>query len=353
MIRRAPRIAVGVLALALAAGGCQLLVSSDLPEFRCSAADPSACPSGTVCDLAIGRCVADAGALDGGEEDAGEDALEAGDARSDQDAGPLPLGAPCRIDGDCADGLCGTSTILTPPITQGTGPICTKPCCTSAACPSGFVCFGAGTGGNYCVPAAKADRTPPSSGGKAPGALCNGNGECRSGYCTGGRCLDTCCRPQDCSPGTICRLASVNVPPPGHDLWVCAPPKPGADGGVGAQCGNNGVDCQNDACIPTASGNCRPPCCGKSSCASAGFPNGHCIYGLSNNDYFKFCLFSTSGTDLPLGASCANDGECQSDYCDPEQKKCMEICCTDGDCPGGQSCRPSAVGTPFLRCVGR
>jgi hypothetical protein len=29
----------------------------------------------------------------------------------------------------------------------------------------------------------------------------------------------------------------------------------------------------------------------------------------------------------------------------------MEVCCHDDDCGSGGVCRPSAVNTPFLRCV--
>lgn len=348
MRRRSALRALLASAMSLALG-CQLLVTADVPEFACTGADPSACPSGTTCDETVGRCVTpDASA------DAEEDASDAGaDVKPDNGPTLAGLGEPCRIDAECSSRLCGSSTILTSVITATQGPICTRTCCTSADCPSTFVCFSGGTGGNYCVPAAKAERSPPPSGGKGPGAACSAsaNDECRSGLCENGRCLDTCCLPGDCAAGTLCRVRSVGVPAPSHDIWVCAPQEADAGKNPGEPCQATS-DCRNDNCVGVGvTRTCRPPCCSKATCTAQGFPNGHCAYGPSGSDQLKFCFFSTDPNDTPIGGTCTADGDCQTDYCDPETKRCAEICCQDSDCPAGLSCRPSATNTPFLRCV--
>ncbi len=329
--------------------GCQLIVSSELPAFKCASDAPGACPNGNVCDLATGTCVA---SVDVPTEDAGGDVDAASpvDAAPDGDGavGPLALGEKCRVDAECQSKVCGTSTLLTTPITAASGPICTKTCCTSADCPSGFICFGGATGGNYCVPAAQASRQPPATGGSAPGVACTRNDQCRSGLCEI-RCVDTCCKPGDCAAGTVCRVKTVAQ----HDIWVCAAAQGGATKGTQTACTTNG-ECLTDVCIPGGGGQCRPPCCGASTCQA--FNNGHCRYGDTGvaGETFKFCLFSTQTSRKDLGESCLSDSDCRTDFCDPEFKKCADVCCVDSDCAAlgaGFTCRPSAVGTPFLRCV--
>jgi hypothetical protein len=352
------RILVGLALAAAVAFGCSVIVPAELPDFACSGSSASACPSGMVCDTAQGKCVVEAGVID---EDAGDtDAGDGPDATVDADGGPAAVGSPCRVDGDCASLLCGTSTILTTTITSGSGPVCTKTCCTSADCPSGTVCFSGGTGGNYCVAAAKALRTPPATGGKSPGATCSGSPECRSGLCQLGRCLDTCCLVGACSAGTTCRVSTITSPTPAHDSWVCAPPPPGADAGDGQKCVSQS-DCKNDNCIgsgllPPDAGTpepraCRPSCCNKQDCVTQLGAGSHCAYSTSGTDQIKFCFFTTKTSGLTKNQPCGTNTECQSDYCDAELQKCLEVCCADSDCAANEVCRPSGVSTPFLRCV--
>jgi hypothetical protein len=120
--------------------------------------DTTNCPSPKVCDPTTQQCV----------------------LPSSQDAGSTG----CTSNEQCTTGICATSTELGP----GQQPVCTQPCCTSADCASGYVCYGAGTGGNYCV--APAAGTRGSLGSNTPGASCGGNGDCRSGVCTAGKCHD-------------------------------------------------------------------------------------------------------------------------------------------------------------------
>jgi hypothetical protein len=328
---------------------CSAIVTGEIPEFACSSNDPSACPPNNVCDLTLGRCVLDAGAPD----EAGDDETSPTEGGKDgpvegSEAGPAALGAACGSDGDCASGLCGDSQLLTTDITSGS--ICTQTCCTSLDCPSSFVCFSAGTGGNYCVPAASANRTPAASAGKNGGVACTGSTECRSGLCSNNKCLDTCCAQKDCAAGSICAVASIPAPTKTHDIWVCVPSISGLKN-LGTNCGSQ-PECKNDNCVGSPPV-CTPSCCNSKDCDDQGAPDfaGYtCSYGLSATDQLKWCT-PVVGSRAPLETTCSQPFDCQSFYCDPELKKCMLPCCVDGDCGSNEICRPSAQGIRFLRCV--
>jgi hypothetical protein len=353
MTRRHPhaaRLAASALALAMAAAGCSLIVSGDVPDFQCLPGSAAACPTGMTCN-ASARCVVDEGGIDpveAGEEDAPDEDVT--DAGHEAEAGPAPNGTKCRVDNECKSRLCGSGTILTAAITAATGPICTTTCCRSEDCGPSFVCFNGGTGGGYCVPASLAQRTPPATGGKTGGSTCSNNNECRSGLCAGPgtkRCLDTCCSDGQCGAGSVCRIKAVGAPGPNHDTWVCAAAEVGATAAAGAACTNAPAECRSDTCIGSI---CVPACSGHATCvAIPGFVNGHCRYGTSGADLIKYCQ-KTTPPGLANGATCMNDSDCQYDYCDGELKKCTNVCATDADCTSVETCRPS-TGTPRLRCV--
>lgn len=316
--------------------GCSLLVPSSLPDYRCSGADPSVCPEGMVCDTVSLLCVAPTDIVPP-ELDASEDAAPH----------PEGVGGNCINDDDCSgDLLCGTSTLLTTAIVTGNSkPVCTRPCCASADCPTGFVCFATGTGGNYCVSAEKAGRTP-EAGGKGGGLLCQHDTDCRSGLCESGRCVDTCCNPDQCSNDSTCRVGRVA----NHVAWICAS---SSDGGkaLGEACGST-VECENENCVqPFSSGyRCTPPCCSTLDCARFGFENNVCAYGQAGTDYLKWCFEANTG-GKELGAECQSNADCASRYCDNERGRCANVCCTSDDCANDETCQPSLAGTPYLRCV--
>lgn len=348
---------VAVAALLFTAGaGCSLIVSGDVPEFQCDGTSASSCPSGQTCDLSTHKCTsADGSAVDPdtGDQDVVTDDVRDGASESDAPQGPADLGGQCRLDKECKSNLCATATILTAPVIATTGPICTTPCCTSNECPSSFVCFGGGTGGSYCVPKALAQRTPPASGGLLGGATCATNSQCRSGLCTGTpkTCLDTCCAQTDCNGTSACRIKSVPAPTAPHDIWVCAAPESGSTGNPGDTCANQ-TDCKSDFCTPVgAGGRCRPTCSSTNAChLVSGFASGHCIYSTSNGDAIRYCLATTFTSGTAAGGACTGPGDCQSDFCDPETKKCATVCARDEDCLPSEACKPSAP-TPLLRCV--
>lgn len=353
MIARTKRRAAFATVLAAASlFACSLIVPADLPDVKCASADPSACPSGMACDLGSGRCVRGAISNDGPGDPDAEPPDGGDDEGGDANPGLASLGENCVVDGDCDSDLCGTSTILTTSIISGTSkPICTSTCCTSNDCPSTFVCFSGGTGGSYCVPASKVGRAPPASGGKAAGATCNGqNSDCRSGLCEGGRCLDTCCLAGDCAAGSTCRVKEITTPTPSHFVWACAVPN---DGGINSSPTSTCIqqsECKNDNCVGFQPKRCTPSCCTAAHCSQQSFTGYICRYGnTTGNDQLKFCTQAISGG--AIGTTCGFDTDCTSGFCDPELRKCAQICCTDDDCASRQSCKPSKSGTPWLRCV--
>ncbi len=125
-------------------------------------------------------------------------------ARRFECAGPrggLPGGALCTANADCESGLCDD--------------YCLAPCGTAFDCPSppawssGEVgcpvvsLGGAETSwGTACIFAAPTDGLGPGR----QGAACATNGDCRDGFCEGrsGRCLDTCCRDEQCPADHMC-----------------------------------------------------------------------------------------------------------------------------------------------------
>jgi hypothetical protein len=371
------RVAKRLVYVALSGGallfGCQFIVPGEVPEFRCTTADTAACPTGMVCNPVSFLCVSPSSLPEGSTVD-GEppDNPDGGDAnRSETGSGLQDLGQDCVVDGDCKAGLfCGTSTVLTTSIVPvNSKPICTKPCCTSDECKEGFFCYGAATGGNYCVPGTRLGREPASgASAKTAGTPCGNSSECRSGLCVGRcenipnlvctgpsqcdggpctlRCNDTCCENATCATGSTCRIESINQ----HVIWACgAPNTPANDFGIDRLCVGS-TDCKNDNCVGFPKRRCTPPCCKSADCTTLGFPGFACAYGAFGSDQRKWC-FDPNDAGAPLGASCNLATDCLSRYCDPALQKCAAACCADDDCPEGETCRPSPVGTPFLRCV--
>jgi hypothetical protein len=324
--------------------GCQAIVGSDVPSFRCVGTSPSACPAGLTCDPVQGRCVKTVTAPVDADADAGEASIEE-DAESpiedagkdapvvDADAGPLPVGGGCRVDADCASRLCGDGTLLTASVVQTTGAVCTQTCCDSADCPNGSVCFGPGTGGKYCVRGTQLQRDVPTSGGSKGGGSCTKNTDCRSGLCDQNKCADTCCVDAECTGGAVCRFGVLQ----GHFTQKC---ENGAGlKADGLQCADNG-ECKSGACYNTSAppALCRPACCGAKNCGG-----GKCATLILPPDTINVCV-GGGGTGA-LGSSCAQDNDCKSDFCNPDDKTCAEVCCTDQDCTSfgnDYRCRPTS-----------
>lgn len=351
-----PHRVLGVSAALAFLVGCELIVSSTVPDFRCTPGDPTSCPPGMTCERGTLQCITGSGTeagTSGGTKDAEPDDGEAGPATTGQ------VGEPCDSTQTCAAGFtCGTASILTAGIVKEAGDaFCTKTCCTSADCPDGFVCFGPGTGGNWCISSAKAKRG--DLGAKTPGASCSGNEECRSGVCGDGHCQDICCSDKDCKSPTICRVKSIEVSGTGaHENWVCAVPEANANTAMGSSCSGAGLKCINDDCsgFPVR---CRPPCCSSAECAAADVPGNtkkfaFCSYGQfpSTSAQTRWCFdVVDGGTGKAIGEDCNGNGDCAERFCDQDTRRCAKVCCRDSDCSDGEACVPSLTATPFLHCV--
>lgn len=349
---------LGALSFAVLGGGCSVIVSAEVPTFRCEATGAETCPSGLTCDPSTNTCVtagpdtSGEASVDGDDDDRDAQVKDAGRDTGKDAPTPLgELGAPCSQDVNCESKLCGTVAMLTGAITSVQ--ICTKTCCTSVDCGDArFVCYGAGTGGNYCVEAAKLKRA--RTGTKPAGAACSTDAECRSGDCRspGNRCSDTCCGAGDCGGGTVCSLPDDSGDNP--DSFVCTT-KPADTDGVGTPC-TDSSDCETNVCVGSgASRTCRSSCSGNASCQTA-FPNGFCGYSqnVQTGDYVRLCFPKPAGQgSTEEGQPCSEPGQCKSGFCDGTLRICMNVCAEDADCPSDKACRPSAGGTPFLRCVKR
>jgi hypothetical protein len=343
------RFLAGSLVAVASAFGCQFLVPNDLPAFSCAEDSPSACPTGSRCDVGAGRCV---------EVTVDPPDAPPPDARPDAPEGPRDVGGRCTDNASCKAGLlCGTSTILTAAITRS-GSVCTKPCCTSADCPNGFVCYATGTGGTYCVGAEAAGRPLPRGAG-APGSACSDPASCRSGLCASGRCLDTCCRDGDCATGSVCGRRSMDGPGGDggplvtHIAWACTAPMDGGLENGDTNCVSN-AECKNNNCatVPSPNRRCNPSCCSSADCSAFG---GTCIYARVNTggDYIKWCGSAPGASDNGTACTDTTGAECKSRYCDVALDQCAKPCCTDADCATNEACRPSPEQTPFLRCVAK
>jgi hypothetical protein len=290
--------------------------------------------------------------------------------------GTTDAGASSSVDLACSTGICSDPAELGP--TPGNLATCTTPCCTSANCPADQICWGAGTGGNYCIPASAVNLT--ASGTGASGGTCRTGADCRSGVCTSGKCQDTCCSNNDCGSGTTCGVTTLS----GNTTLACS-------AGAGTtqpnqRCSSNGECasgycanyCGNESCTDVIS-LCAAPCCGSSSC---GTYEGNQF--VCNDDYFPPLTSSSSGTPPAgtpvvavcdavqqpnpvtgatptglLGAKCQVSTDCYSNLCNIASGAtvgyCTDVCCVDTDCSKvapGYVCRPTqqSNGT-YLRCV--
>lgn len=356
--------------LLVAAFGCQFIVGSDTPEFTCEEGVASACPDGQFCSS--GRCVAGSASdtvtpppPDAAEEDSSPPPDARTDAKTDGGPPTGSFGSSCQGDRDCQSGICGTDGLLGQAL-LGQGALCTRLCCTSTDCPAGSACLSPGSGGAYCVPAARLpDRTFPASGGAAPGALCANNTDCRSGLCAdlGGavaskRCIDNCCLDRDCTAGSSCTVKAVAGKFTG---FVCANGPSARD--AGALCSASGDSaCRSNFCIRFTNmtlDNCGARCCTHAQCG-AGNSCTLNFAGPTLNDIVQHCI---AGTGTPGKGTCTNPQDCSSGLCEVEsngqpdgstsRKVCRDLCCQDGDCAGTERCLPSPANPRALRCVPR
>ncbi|WP_394842061.1 hypothetical protein LZC95_33910 [Pendulispora brunnea] len=383
MYRRIVPLAIALpFVILVAAGGCQGIVSDTVPSFHCdSQFDAGVCPAGQYClgstcvpngtlpfDAAVVRCGEQTCApgqvcapktnqcIDGATACTtgscpGSEVCDFGTRQCVKPAA-TPIGQGCKADAACEPGtFCGYSPVLTTDVVKADG-LCTKPCCTSSDCPADFVCYGAGTGGNYCVSKGALQR--PALGTRGGGESCTVQADCRSGVCDStNKCADTCCDPSQCTNGTVCRAMAVQgVGTATKYVLGCGAPegqtKPGdACGGLLA------IKCAQGACEDGAD-RCRTACHRSSdACYCDNTKAG------GHTDLITVCTNSvtTRGT-RQLGEACDTADQCSGNRClqdSPESTKyCSDACSTDSDCASaGLVCRPrdAGQGRYLLRCV--
>jgi hypothetical protein len=286
----------------------------------------------------------DATASDAAAADA-NDGAAAPDGASGSDGGCQGLLCHCAGNADCTVGFCvGQTTVTTSLYNQaGAANFCTQPCCSSADCGDGTVCFGTGLGGSYCVDPAWVSRSS-TLGTALGGASCVTSSQCRSGLCSLGACVDTCCsttQPGSCTSGATCDLGAF----------------PGAAG----------FDSHRTGYCNASTSSCgfgSPPCiaCRTSSdCSSVIEVCSYAAASAGSADIVATCepwpTTPPYGTGTQ-GTPCASNASCASDYCDPGTNECSDVCFTDKDCSApGWHCRTelatiSGVGSNYyvLRC---
>jgi hypothetical protein len=375
--------------------GCEALVTADVPAYSCAnlAADV-ACGAGQVClsgacvemsavcellHCPIAQCdsktaTCDRGAVDGSLPDQPDatttptdatdsaprpdvgtpDANPPPDAVADADANTGPcrgLGCRCAGASDCDSAVCGDVLTLTNDVYTALNNtnVCTKPCCTSLDCDVGTVCFGAGTGGNYCLRPDVLGRDLPVARAAA-GTACTADSQCASSRCVAGLCADTCCSVAgaECGGGTFCALGKF----PGkaafdsHYTFACVQSR--AVGLNGDACAR-ASDCRSALCEPSggfSSASCRTACRNTTECGAGYACNDVGLSSLfSTNDVGVLCYPQARVATKTLGTACAADSECRSGTCDPALKACTDACFANSDCAGvtGWRCRPTVV----------
>jgi hypothetical protein len=301
---------VFVLLVVLAGGGCQAIVSDEVPAFTCTGTNPLACPAGMYCNGAgCVRCEKE-DVCDGRDNDCngliddGEISDRDGDSftfcgRFSPETGKL-------VDLDCDDD--------DPDIFPGAEEKCNGidddcdgiPDNPDKACKVGEVCAPRGGG---CIPEAQA------------------------------------CTPQNCPPPKVCDKSTQQCINPTANLPL------------GAECGSD-QECSSGVCatagmlagaIPGPKGVCSKPCCTSAQC-----PLAFVCYAPGTGG--RYCLNSevagrvkTPGLADP-GASCTKGDTCRSGLCD--KGKCLDTCCSDGDCKNGTACTFVEVGgKAFFGCA--
>ena len=395
-------LSLATLAAAVAGGACEAIVSDAIPPFTCGAAADS-CPAGEICATTYGTCVdrakacsfsgcganekcdegaqtcvaqgahgglvADANASDSADaaDAIGANADGSDDRRADASRGtggtipndPPPtcrdIGCACVGPSGCASGICGDTLTLTQDATRAAGGnVCTSPCCTSTDCPLGAVCFGAGTGGNYCVRRELLGRSA-ARGEKAGGDACAASSDCRSGLCGAeGTCEDTCCSQSSpaCAPQSACVLAPfAGASFDTHLTFRCASRQAGGE--YKAECAR-ATDCRSRVC---ENGRCGTPCRATSECGTGAACGNSAFKGAA--DLVATCEVSSASPPSPLGAACTGDSTCASLDCNDSTHTCSDVCFSDTDCKtaAGYKCRPTTFALQFggmvtvLACV--
>ncbi len=256
------------------------------------------------------------------------------DAKSHNCVPSVGPGEQCTNEASCPTGLHCLDSV-------SRGAICTKTCCQSSDCPDGLLCRQLGNSAAVCIK----DAAVPV-GAKLSNAGCNAGSECRSGVCTGNKCIDSCCGNLTCGTSGTCSLRSAD------ETFTCRASL--GTGTYGDACSDD-TECKSGLCYPLSSGwlssgFCSQQCCSSSDCADS---RDRCELKKYGTKPVVVCspFSSTSTTGKKRGGdTCATATECRSNRC--TGLRCDDSCCADTDCVGGWICKPKFDGTYSpMRCV--
>ena len=296
--------------LVFPAGGCQAIVSSEVPAFTCRGTELSACPSGMYCNGAGCVPCEATDQCDGRDNDC-NGRIDDGEA-SDRDGDGITFcGRISAEDGKLVDLDCNDDD---PAVFPGAPESCNgvdddcdgTPDNADRACKAGEVCAPRGGG---CIPEAQA--------------------------CTKANCPP----PKTCDASTQqCINPTANLP-------------------LGTACGSD-QECQSGLCatagmlggaIKGSKGVCSRPCCTSGQC-SLGFV---CFAPGTGGRYCLEPGLAGRSKSLGLsdvGAACTVSSACRSGIC--QDQKCLDTCCSSGDCLGGTTCRfVESGGRAFFGCA--
>jgi hypothetical protein len=291
-------------------GGCQAIVSGEVPGFTCRGTALAVCPSGMYCNGAGCVPCEHEDVCDGRDNDC-NGLIDDGDG-SDHDGdgitfcGRFSQEENRLVDLDCDD--------TDPDVHPGADEICNgiDDDCDGvvdnpeSVCPEGQVCAPRGGG---CIPQAEA--------------------------CS----ADNCAPPKQCDAST---QQCIN---------------PTADLALGAPCGSD-KECASGVCATTGmlagaikgpKGVCSKPCCTSNQCTL-----GFVCYAPGTGG--RYCLHSdvvgrpaTLGI-VDVGSACSAAKDCRSGLC--QDGRCLDTCCSDANCQNGTSCRVVDVaGKSFFGCA--
>jgi hypothetical protein len=273
-------------------------------------------------------------------------------------AAPLPDGAPCETDGACeADSVCSSLAQLGAVPVAAVSPdlrVCSRACRTSADCAGTLaICQPTPSGAAVCVAPEHVGRSP--AGKLVLGSDCTDATQCRSAWCEGGTCRDTCATSSDCSAAGANNkcIAEMGIPGAPDQLARRCGKAPGLRGAAdiceaASQCVENDCRTLDSAGSQTFAGfTCTASCCTTDDCSTATFSVG----GTKDVTFFRICSYesgmracSSSNSEVGpglLGTSCQANSECRSLFC--LEERCSDACCSDSSC--------DTVAQPGLRCL--
>jgi hypothetical protein len=287
------------------------------------------CTGTDQCNQISGRCVPDVGCTGDADCSPPSTICESPDCVAGCTATSCGVGEQCSTTtGRCEPvGGCTGDADCNPPSTICESPDCVAGC-TAMSCGVGMQC------------SLTTGRCEPVAALLEDGEDCTatGNSQCLSGFCmtaeiyhnpnwvTFNVCSRNCCMENDCDLGFACLYH--------HGVKMCVPDDIYPPGFTFTQnasefCGPTGPYCRSGFCN-SSSNTCSRTCCESSHCGVDA-----CAWwnDTATGYMFELCY---GGVGLSTGAYCTGYLDCNSLICIDNQ--CADMCCSNGDCPGGFRC---------------